>query len=562
MYIYRIIIENFRNIKKIDWKPNKDINILFGSNGCGKSNIANAIELLINGNLSEDLFDESDFFNCDVNNKIKIECWLDEIDSMNTQLSTLVQHIDKNDDFVNDDSNGDLRTMLIMSLTSDEYQKNWNIVQNIEITQLTNSIRKSIHYTYLPADRDSEKGVNLSKSGIFYKNTKENKELWQKLKDTGCEISKIASEKIIEDSELNQMIQNEFDESNTIFKNVSLGIKDISSSYYQSGYQFIINQENYRLPISKYSTGLRNLFLFDLILKSFDENSISYIEEIEQNLEPINQKKLVMKIRKKVKGQLFITSHSASLLEFFDLEKMFLINNGKITKLVDESIKDEKDFSIEVLKFNKRNFLSALMASQVLLCEGKSECNTLPIYDEKFGNAILNNNIELFSVDGKNKYDKYLKMFKKFNKNVYILLDCDKDIQKDIQECSKYAKTIFIQKNNYEDIIYPNMENICIHLEKMIPFQTIKNYLNSKLKNDLNQINNYKELYEHPDMYKKVLHEKFISSYFSQKIATLICENDSIPLQYSNLFNFLNKKIQLECYDNENKNVFLLDKIC
>ena len=46
-----------------------------------------------------------------------------------------------------------------------------------------------------------------------------------------------------------------------------------------------------------------------------------------------------------------------------------------------------------------------------------------------------------------------------------------------------------------------------------------------------------------------------------QKIATLICENDSIPLQYSNLFNFLNKKIQLECYDNENKNVFLLDKI-
>ena len=46
MYIYKIIIKNFRNIDSFEWNPNKKINVLFGHNGCGKSNIAQALNLL------------------------------------------------------------------------------------------------------------------------------------------------------------------------------------------------------------------------------------------------------------------------------------------------------------------------------------------------------------------------------------------------------------------------------------------------------------------------------------------------------------------------------------
>ena len=40
MYIYKIIIENFRSIKKLEWKPNKNVNVIIGPNGCGKSTLA------------------------------------------------------------------------------------------------------------------------------------------------------------------------------------------------------------------------------------------------------------------------------------------------------------------------------------------------------------------------------------------------------------------------------------------------------------------------------------------------------------------------------------------
>ena len=87
MYLYKIKIKNFRNIKDLDWKPNKDFNILFGSNGSGKSNIASAINLLFNENYNDDIFDFCDFYECNTDNKIEIECWLNEVNSINSVIA-------------------------------------------------------------------------------------------------------------------------------------------------------------------------------------------------------------------------------------------------------------------------------------------------------------------------------------------------------------------------------------------------------------------------------------------------------------------------------------------
>ena len=161
MYLYKIKIKNFRNIKDLDWKPNKDFNILFGSNGSGKSNIASAINLLFNGNYNDDIFDFCDFYECNTDNKIEIECWLNEVNSINSVISEYIQHIDKKDKIVEDDTDEELKTVLIISLTSEGLQKKWSIVQSTGISTLPSSIRKEFRYDYLNSDRVPEKDINL-----------------------------------------------------------------------------------------------------------------------------------------------------------------------------------------------------------------------------------------------------------------------------------------------------------------------------------------------------------------------------------------------------------------
>lgn len=574
MYIYRMIIKNFRNLENLDWKPNKDINIIFGPNGSGKSNIALALDLLFNSNMNDDTFDITDFYNCDINNEIKIECWIEEEDTMETQLSQYIQHIDSNDNLVSDDNTEAFKGILILRLSSDGYLKKWNVIQSTEITELKTSLRKSINYTFLSSDRKADKVINLSKSGLFYKNTRKNVELWGKLASVGSNIVKNANDNISNDNELKTLLNEEFKDNNSFFNDISIGVKEVPSTYYQSGYQFMIMKGNYSLPIEKHSTGQQNLFLFDLIIKSLDENSISYIEEIEQNLEPINQKRLAMRLRDKIQGQLFITSHSISLLEYFDLTKMFLLNQGNIIKILDDSVKDEKSFEINVMKGNKRDFLSALMASGVLLCEGPTEYSALPIYDEKYNNKLLNNSVEIVKVDGKKKFDLYLNIFKKCKKKTYVLIDKDEDISNDIKNIKNLTNKILIQSDDYESVIFEDIATNVNDLDKLVPFIQVKDYLGSCLKEngkkekfkpriteeELENINSYNELHKYRFDFIHILHKYFVSPYYARFVANVVTMN-KVPTQYKNLFDCIVSDKELKKYE-EYDNVYLLGESC
>lgn len=580
MYIYRIKIKNFRNIQNLDWKPNKDFNIIFGANGSGKSNIASALNMLFNGNYNDDLFEYSDFYQCNTENKIEIECWLNEVRTFESGISEHIQHINDNDEIVQDDTYEDLKTMLIISLTSERMQKKWNIIQSTAISPLSNSIRKEFHYDYLNSDRIPEKDINLAKSGLFYKNTKQNDTLWNTLNELGKNAVKETNDKIAKDELLTKELTDIFKKNKNLFFNgISIGMKDIASSYFNSGFQFITNYDVYSIPINKHSKGKQNLFLFDLILNSLNENSMVYIEELEQNLEPINQKKVALQFRDKVKGQLFITSHSASLLEYFKLEDMFYVRNGDIVKIIDTNSQDEKDFLKQVLKFNKHKFIASLMASKVILCEGPSEYNTLPLFSEMNNNYLLKNDMDILKVVGKGNFCQYLKIYKKLGVPAFVLLDNDNDNNSTLNSCKDLANMIFLHENDYEDVIYPGLENLCDDLEKLIPIMDTKNYLESfpeskegkkqkyteivKLINelDLEKISTYSDIYPNKKIFNLILHQRFISDYYSLFVANLLIENKLNPKQYENLFNYLNGTIDLKNFNGETK-IKLLGEKC
>jgi len=62
MHIYKIEIKNFRNFECFSWKPNPEVNILFGHNGCGKTNLAEALSFVFSTNNFETHFELSDYY--------------------------------------------------------------------------------------------------------------------------------------------------------------------------------------------------------------------------------------------------------------------------------------------------------------------------------------------------------------------------------------------------------------------------------------------------------------------------------------------------------------------
>ena len=52
MFIERVVIENYRCLKKADVTFNKNMNVIVGSNECGKSTLLEAIHLALTGQLN------------------------------------------------------------------------------------------------------------------------------------------------------------------------------------------------------------------------------------------------------------------------------------------------------------------------------------------------------------------------------------------------------------------------------------------------------------------------------------------------------------------------------
>ncbi len=80
MYLSRVIIRNYRSIEYLSVEFNKGKNAIVGKNNAGKTNLINAINLVL-GEYSPKYIksrnvDEKNFFNVDTNRTISIFCEL------------------------------------------------------------------------------------------------------------------------------------------------------------------------------------------------------------------------------------------------------------------------------------------------------------------------------------------------------------------------------------------------------------------------------------------------------------------------------------------------------
>lgn len=182
-------------------------------------------------------------------------------------------------------------------------------------------------------------------------------------------------------------------------------------------------------------SGLSQQILFNFIL-AFSKNKILFLEEPENNLHPSLQKQLFAMLRRREKGQTFITTHSEEFLDYETFEKMHFVlldyKNKTIVKsakeLLNNSQKQEDlifQSSRSFYHIDKRCFFSDF----VVLCEGGSEYTILPIIFriiKRKENYFENRNIMLIDAGGYPKVHFLSKCLSLFGIPYVAFVDEDK----------------------------------------------------------------------------------------------------------------------------------------
>lgn len=503
MYIYRIIIKNFRNIKDLDWKPNKEVNVLVGGNGSGKSNIAIAIDYLLNPYIQWFRRELSDFdyYNRELNRKIEIELWFKDVeDFIQDDWELNLEHVNKEDE-VTTEENSEL--ILRVQLYSDQDRVPHHVIlSNGKEYPFRTAQKGIINYMYISANREPLKDLSLNNNSLLSSILEKDiidikvKELMDSFNEKSRELFAETEDGLF--SDLSKSVK----EFGIVEEEAAITLEPTELSDRKTLQTFSLvcrnNELSSFIPLKYQSEGIKNLMLLLALDEKIKNSGILFIEEVEQNLEPSIQRKVVKKITANNNKQLFITTHSTDILKMFKLRDIFYLNKCEIKKL------PEVDSGID--RYYRRavqsQVLSSLFSKAVLLVEGDAEAGGVPVISRAYNDFLDDKYISIISCQGKENIIRFSKFFNSLGIKNIAIYDNDKDIDTtllDYKDANLNTLVLVVTKD-YETCIVKLpifKENWKEVLTTRIEFDTNK-YINNlfterKVSNELKQILSIKE---------------------------------------------------------------------
>jgi len=468
MYLKNLIVKNFASIKDSEIEFTPGINVIFGENGTGKTNIVNSI-LKILGRVypSHNSLKNKDFYCCDEENVIYIELTFEE------------------------DGN--------------EYMFEWKMDQSKQQYKLnyngrypTAELRESFCPLHIPPNRTirdlpgSSKWTPLGRIiSELNKKIKENTEVHQNYIDKMQECVDILGESD-EFSSFKESLQNYTSEQlGTRGESIEIKLNLLDQRNILKTLQIFENIEGNPYNVSFGGQGVQSTITM-AALRAFSDISGGKIfiiaDEPEAYLHPLAQKSLC-KIFEKISEnntQIILTTHSPYFIspKFIQGINRVWMENGetKIKPLDLEELKDLKsrrgvpDLTIRKVesRLSKQLTLSVkegLFGRVVVLCEGETELLSLDIWSEIEGYEFSKKGIAFVEADGKFSLIDIAEFYKSFNIPVYLIWDSDRG-SSDIENHKKHNRLLleFIGEtmedfpttsisNNYT-VFDPNFETI------------------------------------------------------------------------------------------------------
>ncbi|CAK7029783.1 AAA family ATPase [Tissierella sp.] len=450
MYIYKVIIRNFRAIESLEWKPNKDINIIIGENGCGKSTIGTALDYLLNPYLNwyNRTLSEIDYYDRDMNKPILIEAWFKDVEGFVLDDGELfLEHVNEEGKISEDGKN---LVLITRFRGNTDGSVSHVILANGKEHPFRQSHKGVLNYKYIESDRDPLKELSFLKNSTLSKVIDSDK-LSDVIKDIIDSFNVLSTNALMDDpyfkSSIKRLEEN-FTDFNLIDNNDgSIGIEVTELTERKTLQSFSLVTKNKdtsnHIPLRYQSRGIKNLMLLTSLQEVMKTDGILYLEEPEQNLEPFMQRKIIKKLSSSNNGQMFFTTHSIEVAKVYEFENIFLMKNGKIKGIPNPKEVDEK-FETHIERFYKGELLSGLFSKGVLLVEGDSEISGIPIFSQYCDKGLEYSGVEVFKGGGKDNVFKYASFYNKCGIPVISLVDNDSDINSLLD---KY------KKNNIESLV-------------------------------------------------------------------------------------------------------------
>jgi len=371
IYIKKIKIENFKSIEREEIEFNKGLNILVGPNNAGKTNIMEALDLLL-GDVYLPNFEPSTdhFFNGEEHREIMIEASLegDELSQINSEFNSSV--------FVRykfSKRNGGSYEIRIDDQWQRKYNDSsfgyyWDFEKKLFFLRV-----KSLRNIMEIAPIRWKSPLKYFKEIIIKKAEKE------KLNDV---ISKIdeAKKQLTDIDEVQKIISDleKISKDQTDIKKISLSPSSTKYSDFLNEMKILID-DGYNSEVIKKGLGTQNLIIISLFrlmakyIRDEEKKFIIYgIDEPEIGLHPHSQRQLISSLKSLSNvSQVIVTTHSDRLIDITQINNIIRVGKEKnITKHYKINLSPEES---KILEIHGRNLQELFFAKRVLVVEGDSE---------------------------------------------------------------------------------------------------------------------------------------------------------------------------------------------
>ena len=496
--ISKVRIENFRSIENLELSLSMT-NVLIGANNCGKSNFLKAINIALGQNKTvstDDIYVGKDEV-LDNSKCAIIDIMLRPVDDFNNILSafsdfwigvfteTWITTGDPIGDYVG------IRTILQYDTLKNDYTivrkqiTDWGeTISSATVSRrkaFTGDMNTYISAFYMDAQRDVVEDIRDRRS-YFGRATSKVDLSREKVLEIERQLNDVNSQIVESIPALNQTADRIAAISSTVgAANGTIEIEPLARKMadLHKGMDIVFKDgEAARLSVSQHGMGTRSWISF-LTLGAYvdwekqrliedDPESESYImltmEEPEAHLHPQAQQKLYCQLCK-FSGQKIISTHSPSIVAQAELRD--LIHFEKIDGKTYAHAFNVSDYTQEEQNRIKREVISShgelLFAKAIVLCEGITEEQALPIYfRERYGIEPVFCGISIIGIGGQN-YKTFLSLIKDFNINWYIFSDGETST---IRTVKKAVQDVFgIDSDQCDNVvILDNQEDYEKHL--------------------------------------------------------------------------------------------------
>jgi len=434
IYIKELKIQNFKSIESETIEFNKGLNILVGPNNAGKTNIIEAIDLLL-GDVYLPNFEASTdyFFNGKENREIIIEASLEgnELAQINSEFNSAAVIRYK---FSKE--NGGSFEIKMGDQWQQKYNKSFGYYWDFEKKLFFLRV-KSLRNIMEIAPIRWKSPLKYFKEMIINKTSKEKlNEVIKAINEAKIKLSEIDEVKGI----VSYLLKISKDQ--TDIKGINLSPASTKYSDFLNEMKILID-DGYISEVNKKGLGAQNLIIISLFrvmakyIRDEEQKFIIYgIDEPEIGLHPHSQRQLIFSLKTLSNvSQIIVTTHSDRLIDITQIDNIIRIGK-KDNKTKHYKINLSPD-ERKILEIHGRNLQEIFFAKRVLLVEGDTEEGFFSEASKKIFEKTededeieINYSFDYNSVSVLNgKGDSlwfFLRLLKRLNLSFIVLIDNDK----------------------------------------------------------------------------------------------------------------------------------------